>query len=493
MQSEPVTFRTTWDRPKSGNDNTAMINQSDNVTLDRPVSSTGIDLELVKKYNVPGPRYTSYPTAVHFHDDVDQESLLRDLTLSARAAFPLSLYFHLPFCASACWFCGCTRVITRSLSAPDRYLDYLEKEIALTLPHTGPDRNVVQMHFGGGTPSYFSPEQVARLEAIIRDAFQPGADSENSVEIDPRRIGPEHIEAWRRLGCNRASLGVQDNNPRVQQAINRIQPREVTEQVVGWLREAGFRSINIDLIYGLPHQTVASFSDTLEEVLALAPDRLAVFNYAHVPWIKPAQKIFDRRGGLPDSSTKLAILEKVAQRLADEGYVYIGMDHFARAGDDLSRAQAEGTLQRNFQGYSTSAGTEILGFGMSSISQTPNTYRQNIKELHDYYDALDEGRLPWTRGRVLSREDRIRREVISRLMCDLKLDFDIQSQSLGIDFESHFHTEIRALKPMERDGLIQWEDRGFAVTPAGRFLIRNIAMVFDAYLERSPTRYSRTV
>lgn len=471
--------------------------QAANNIIDHPSrkSPTGsaIDLDLVRKYNIPGPRYTSYPTAVHFTDEVDRRELLDDLRASARARTPLSLYFHLPFCQSACWFCGCTRIITQNISAPDRYLDYLEKEIALTCEHIGSDRRVAQMHFGGGTPSYFSPEQVERLGRIIGAHFDFEADPENSVEIDPRRIGPEHIAAWRDIGCNRASLGVQDNSPRVQQAINRIQPREVTEKVVGWLRERGFASINIDLIYGLPYQTVASFDATLEEILELEPDRLAIFNYAHVPWIKPAQKIFDKQGSLPDSSVKLAILERVAERLAGAGYTYIGMDHFARTGDELAAAQANGTLQRNFQGYSTCAGTEILGFGMSAISQTPNTYRQNLKDLAEYYAALDAGRLPWSRGRTLGPDDRIRRETILRLMCDLRLDFAEQSRRLGIDFEDYFVRELQALDPMENDGLLRRTATGITVTPAGRFLIRNIAMPFDAYLEQSTTRFSKTV
>ncbi len=458
-----------------------------------PPAHSGIDVNLLRKYNVPGPRYTSYPTALRFSEEVDSATLLDDLQQSARDKNPLSLYFHLPFCQSACWFCGCTRIITRNPTAPDRYLDYLQKEIELTRPHIGEDRQAVQMHFGGGTPTYFAPDQVARLGELIRDNFSLAPNAENSVEVDPRRIEREHLDAWRELGCQRASLGVQDNNPRVQQAINRIQPKEVTAQAVQWLREAGFQSINIDLIYGLPFQTVMTFDNTLDEILELEPDRLAVFSYAHVPWSKPAQKILDRQGGLPDATVKLAILERVAERLAQAGYVYIGMDHFARAGDELAVAQRNGTLQRNFQGYSTQAGTEILGLGMSAISQTPNSYRQNHKELRSYQEALKEGQLPWSRGYVLTAEDHRRRDTIHRLMCDLRLDFAEQSDRLGIDFKARYASELNALGSMEKDGLLQRTKRGIEVTPAGRFLIRNIAMTFDAYLDRSASRYSRTV
>ena len=454
---------------------------------------SGFDVNLLRKYNVPGPRYTSYPTALAFSEDVDRQQLLHDLKQSGEANTPLSLYFHLPFCQSACWFCGCTRIITRNPRAADRYLDSLEKEIELTRPHLGEERRVVQMHFGGGTPTFFTPDQVERLGELIHNAFAFAPGAETSVEVDPRRIEREHVRAWSALGCGRASLGVQDNTPRVQQAINRIQPKEVTAQVVQWLREEGFRSINIDLIYGLPFQTVATFEKTLDEILELEPDRLAVFSYAHVPWSKPAQKLLDRQGGLPEASVKLAILERVAERLADAGYVYIGMDHFAKLGDELATAQENGTLQRNFQGYSTKAGTEILGFGMSAISQTPNGYRQNHKEMRPYQDALEKGDLPWNRGYILTEEDHRRRDTIHRLMCDLRLDFTRQSDRLGIDFEKHYAAEIAALAGLEKDGLLTRAQNGIEVTPAGRFLIRNIAMTFDAYLDRSTSRYSKTV
>jgi len=451
------------------------------------------DVDLVRKYSIPGPRYTSYPTAPHFSETADARELLRDVKKPGAKGRALSLYVHLPFCETSCWFCGCTKVITRDRSSADRYLDYLEKEIALTAPLIEPGREVVQLHFGGGTPTFLTPEQLRRLGRMLRSAFRFSADCESGVEVDPRRLTRDHIEALREIGCNRASLGVQDNNPVVQEAINRIQPPEMTEQTIRWLREAGFTSINIDLIYGLPHQTVDSFAQTVEEVLALEPDRFAIFSYAHVPWIKPAQKIFDMRGNLPDQETKLAILQRATEQITSRGYVYIGMDHFAREDDELAAAQRAGTLQRNFQGYSTKAGTDIFALGMSSISQTEGTYRQNEKDLPAYYAALDAGRLPIARGYMLTDDDRIRRATIMQLMCNGRLDFQEMSDGLGIPFADYFSAEIAALAPMAADGLVEVGDHAITVTATGRFLLRNLAMCFDAYIAKNNARYSKTV
>lgn len=453
----------------------------------------GFDLNLIRKYNVPGPRYTSYPTAPQFSEAVDRQTLLDDLRNSRHPSRPLSLYIHLPFCETACWFCGCTKVITRDRSSADRYLDYLEKEIRLTARLIDPAREVIQLHFGGGTPTFLTPGQLRQLGRMLHDNFRFHKDCESGVEIDPRRLDRDHITALREIGCNRASLGVQDNHPEVQKAIHRIQPFALTEQAVAWLREEDFRSINIDLIYGLPFQTVDTFEQTVEEVLQLRPDRFAIFSYAHVPWIKPAQKIFDMRGNLPDQETKLAILERTTARLIGRGYVYIGMDHFALESDELAIARQAGTLQRNFQGYSTRAGVEIHALGMSSISQTAHTYRQNEKDLPTYYAALDEGRLPIARGYILTDDDQVRRSTIMRLMCDGRLDFAEMSTSLGIDFADYFRGEIQALQPMAADGLVTISAEEIQITAPGRFLIRNIAMCFDAYLTRRNARYSKTV
>ncbi len=455
-----------------------------------PVPGPAIDPELVRTYSVPGPRYTSYPTAVQFRDDIDAEKLLQDAGATGR---DLSLYFHLPFCESRCWFCGCTTVISRERNLADTYIDYLEKEILLLKPRLGENRRVVQMHWGGGTPTFLSPAQIRRLGEIIHRHFQFSEDAEVAIEVDPRRLEHDHIRALRDIGANRASLGVQDHNPEVQRLVNRIQPRELTVRTLDWLREEGFGSINLDLIYGLPGQTATSVLATLEDILSLRPDRLAVFSYAHVPWIKPAQKILEQRSELPGPEEKLAMLCAMVPALTAAGYVNIGMDHFARPDDELAAAQRNGSLQRNFQGYSTRGGTDICGFGMSAISQTPLTYRQNEKVIDRYYASIDAGRPPLVRGYTLSPEDRIRRRVIMRLMCDMGLDFAETGRQLGIDFVRHFQAELDSLDGMERDGLLRRDAEGLEVTALGRLLVRNIAMRFDAYLGVTKGSFSRTV
>jgi oxygen-independent coproporphyrinogen III oxidase len=452
------------------------------------------DLGLVRKYNVPGPRYTSYPTAPQFTEAIPPEALVAAIRRdNADAARPLSLYFHLPFCETLCWFCGCTTVITLKRDAAADYLDRLEKELTLIRQLVNPARRVEQMHFGGGTPTFLPPAVIRRLGAAIHARFQFAADSENSVEVDPRRITRDHVRAFRELGCNRASMGVQDTNPEVQLAVHRVQPMDVTRQAFDWMRAEGYRSISVDLIYGLPHQTADSFARTIDEVLTLQPDRLAVFSYAHVPWIKPSQRIFEKQANLPSTEEKLKMLATGVRKLTAAGMVYIGMDHFARADDELAVAQRQGTLQRNFQGYSTHAGSSIYGFGMSSISQTEDSYRQNRKELPAYYAALDAGRLPIERGLILSEEDRIRRHVIMRIMCDRRLDYARLSEQLRVDFRAKFAREIDSLADLEADGLLRRDADGFTVTGVGALLIRIIAMRFDAYLEKGPRRFSRTV
>ncbi len=453
-----------------------------------------VDLELVRKYDISAPRYTSYPTAVEFRDFATPGPLLGHLDRSNQdASIPLSLYFHLPFCETLCWFCGCTTVITLNHQTSDTYLDYLEKEIALLAPKVHPDRRVVQLHYGGGTPTFFQPPQLKRLAELIHRHFKLAPDAELSVEVDPRRLSHAQVVALRESGFNRASLGVQDFNPQVQEAVHRIQPRAMTEQAIRWLRDEGFTSINLDLIYGLPYQTVVSFTDTLEQVLELSPDRLAVFSYAHVPWMKPAQKILEREAALPTPDTKLAMLKLITETLTSRGYVYVGMDHFAKETDELAVAQAAGTLQRNFQGYSTRAGTEILAFGISAISQTPFSYRQNHKTLEPYYAALDRGEVPATRGRELSEEDARRREVIMRVMCHLKLDYAALSREFGFDFATRYATELTRLQPLAQDGLVQLTPGGLRVTELGRLFLRNIAVCFDAYYAPEAKRHSRTV
>jgi oxygen-independent coproporphyrinogen-3 oxidase len=453
-----------------------------------------VDLDLIRKYNVPGPRYTSYPPATHFTDEVDKNALMESIRKNNETQRDLSLYYHLPFCESLCWFCGCTTVITKDHSRSENYLNYIDREMDLMREHLNPDRKVVQVHLGGGTPTFLQPDELRRLGDHIRERFQFGERVEAGAEIDPRRITRDTIQALKDAGFNRASMGVQDHNPEVQKAIHRIQPYEMTRQAIDWLRECGFESLNVDLIYGLPYQTVDSFEKTLEDTLKLQPDRLAVFSYAHVPWIKPAQKILQERMELPSPEVKLELLKLTIEKLTSEGYVYIGMDHFAKEDDELTVAQRTKTLQRNFQGYSTRGGVDIYAFGMSSISQSQDAYWQNLKELPDYCASVDEGKLPIQRGYILTEEDHLRRRTIMRLMCDLELDYVNMSELLGLDFASTYAQELDSLKDLEEDGLIQKSSTGLTVTELGRLLIRNIAMRFDGYQnERKEGRFSRTI
>jgi len=453
-----------------------------------------VDLELVKKYNVAGPRYTSYPPATKFTDAITWPEMAERILENNRTERDLSLYFHIPFCETLCWYCGCTTVITLNHNQGSSYIDYLDKEVAQMSTLLNPRRKAAQLHWGGGSPTFLSPDEIRKLGEIIHRHFAFADDAEAGVEIDPRRLTRDHIVALREVGFNRASLGVQDFNPVVQQAVHRIQPRELTEQVLSWVRELGFSSINFDLIYGLPHQTVESFNHTLDEVLELQPDRLAVFGYAHVPWVKPAQKILEHKV-LPTAEVKLELLKAVIERLTENNrYVYIGMDHFARPNDELAVSQKRKQLQRNFQGYSTRAGTDIYGFGMSSISQIPEAYWQNEKDLVKYYAALDAGQVPLVRGYFVTEEDKIRRETIMRVMCDLSLDYGAMSQRLGITFPSYFEHEIESLAGFEADGLVRRSPTGMEVTETGRLFIRNIAMCFDNTLAPVGERkHSRTI
>ena len=458
------------------------------------MKTLNVDLDLVRKYNVAGPRYTSYPPATKFTDTVTREQLAAQIAANNRSPRDLSLYFHLPFCETLCWFCGCTTVITLNHDKGRDYLDYIEREVARMAPLLNPDRRVVQLHFGGGTPTFLRPEELRRLGDIIRQHFTFSPDIEAGVEVDPRRLTRDHLVALREIGFNRASMGVQDFNPTVQQAIHRIQPREMTQQAMDWMRELGFGSINLDLIYGLPHQTPETFRETLDTVLTMQPDRLAVFSYAHVPWIKPAQKILEEKI-LPTPESKLEVLKLVIEKLtADDRYVYIGMDHFAKPGDELTVAQRNKQLQRNFQGYSTRAGADIYAFGMSAVSQTPEIYWQNEKELPKYQAAVEAGNLPLHKAYIVSAEDQIRRETIMRVMCDLSLDYAGMSRRLGINFEEHFAKELAALTPFAEDGLVKRTAGGLEVTDTGRLFIRNIAMTFDNTLSATGERkYSKTI
>ena len=452
------------------------------------MSAATIDFDLVRKYNVAAPRYTSYPPATHFAEITGNEILERVRIPSTR---DLSLYFHLPFCQSLCWYCGCTTVITTNQGASAIYLDHLNREVARMAALLKPDRKVAQLHFGGGTPTFLLADEIRALGKTIRSHFTFAENIEASAEIDPRRLVADHVSALREAGFNRASLGVQDFDPKVQQAIHRIQPKALTEQAINWMRGAGFESINIDLIYGLPYQTPDSFSKTLQEVIQLQPDRLAIFNYAHVPWLKPAQKILK---ALPSPEIKLELLKLTIEQLGAAGYIYIGMDHFPRADDELAIAQRNKTLQRNFQGYSTRGETDIYAFGMSSISQANGAYWQNHKELPDYYRAVNANHAPIAKGYILGEDDLIRREVIGRLMCDMSLDFQQMSRQLGLEFTTYFAEELASLDELEADGLIQRDQQGIIVTDLGRLLIRNIAVHFDAYhAKRNGHSFSKSI
>lgn len=451
---------------------------------------TANDLQLIKKYNRPGPRYTSYPPANHFSEYSEPSPLLQTVE---KGDAPLSLYFHLPFCETLCWFCGCNMITTLDHGRADSYLDLLEKELALYSPLLSPNRKAVQLHFGGGTPNFFEGEQIDRLAALIDQHFEFEVGAEKSVELDPRRLKASQVEAFARMGITRASFGVQDCDPEVQKAIHRIQPQSVNIEAMELLRNNGFESINLDLIYGLPKQNLESFNRTLDDVLSLKPERFAVFNYAHVPWMAPAQKILERMG-LPDAEAKLQLLKLCIERLTEAGYVYIGMDHFALPSDELVQAQLEGTLQRNFQGYSTRAGVEICGFGISSISQGASGFRQNVKDLVSYQARIESGTFPIAKGYEFKGEDQLRADVIMRLMCDLALDFDAMGTKWKIDFKVHFADALAQLNEPVADGLLEWTTTGCRVTDKGRLFIRNLAMCFDAYLEPAETsRYSRTV
>jgi oxygen-independent coproporphyrinogen-3 oxidase len=458
------------------------------------MKTLNVNLDLVKKYNVAGPRYTSYPPATKFTDAISWEQVSEKISDNNRTPRDLSVYFHIPFCETLCWFCGCTTVITLNHDKGMDYVEALGREVEKMAAHLNPQRKTVQLHFGGGSPTFLRPDEIRRLGEIIHKHFTFSPAIEAGVEVDPRRLTLEHMVALKEIGFNRASMGVQDFNPKVQEAIHRIQPREMTQQAMDWMRELGFGSINLDLIYGLPHQTPESFNETLDTVLEMKPDRLAVFSYAHVPWIKPAQKILEDKI-LPSPESKLEVLKLVIERLtADDQYVYIGMDHFAKPDDELTISQREKKLQRNFQGYSTRAGSDIYAFGMSGVSQTPDVYWQNEKELPKWQAAVYAGKVPLHKAYIASDEDKIRRDVIMRTMCDLSLDFVAMSQKFDFNFEQHFEKELAALAPFEADGLVKRTSKGFDVTDSGRLFIRNIAMCFDNTLAPAgERRHSKTI
>lgn len=451
------------------------------------------DLELIKKYDKPAPRYTSYPTAAEFSEEVNSEIFTQKILESNERKSPLSLYFHIPFCESACHFCACNVIISRRKEVVEPYLQYLFKEIEKTSSLIDNDRKVVQYHWGGGTPNYMNHQQMKSLFEKTKQHFNFDKNAEISIEIDPRYIDKEGIYFLRELGFNRLSFGIQDFNPKVQEAVNRIQPEEMIFNVMKWARDAGFESINIDLIYGLPYQTLDTFTDTVEKTIKLNPDRIAVFNFAYVPWLKPLQRNIIEEA-LPPAQVKLDILKMTIEKLTDAGYIFIGMDHFAKPDDELAVAQRERTLHRNFQGYTTKAGAELFGFGATSISMLYDVYAQNYKKIRDYYHAVDSGIVPTARGVLLNEDDIIRRDVIMKLMCHFRLVKEEVEKAHNITFDEYFKEEIQQLKPLEDDGLIHIYPDRIDVTPAGRLLIRNIAVVFDIYTKaKKEQKFSKAI
>lgn len=456
------------------------------------------DADLIARYDTHGPRYTSYPTALQFRPDFKSTALRAAIERSnhGTAPRPLSLYVHVPFCMSPCFYCGCNRVITRDITRSDQYLDYLECELALTVPLFDPRRPVRQLHFGGGTPNFLDIPRMHRLmKSLARHFhFAEPAEREFGIEIDPRFADFDYVYELGTLGFNRISVGIQDFDPVVQAAVNRVQSVEETRAVLDGARAAGFRSASVDLIYGLPLQTLAGFSRTLDEVVKLAPDRVAVYGYAHLPSLfKPQTQI--QAEDLPDAATRLELLQLAIERLGAAGYLYIGMDHFARADDELVRAQDAGKLQRNFQGYSTHGDCDIVGLGVSAIGRIGDTYSQNPRDLPGYYHALDNGMLPVVRGLKLSCDDIVRRDAISALMCHGELDTGDFGTRHNLVFSEYFADTLQQLAVLAADGLVELTERMIRVTPRGRYLLRSVAMCFDAYLGAGAggARYSRTI
>lgn len=452
--------------------------------------------ELIRRYDKSGPRYTSYPTAAQFHADFTeaQYRAWAERTNVQQPARPLSLYFHLPFCDTVCFYCACNKIITKNRARAVPYLEHLFKEIEMHSKLFDRSRLVDQLHWGGGTPTFFDHGQMRALMAQIAKHFSLRTDDsgEYSIEVDPRRVQPDTVALLRELGFNRMSLGVQDFEPAVQQAVNRLQSEEETFAVITAAREHEFHSISVDLIYGLPHQSRDSFARTLDKIIQAKPDRLSVFNYAHLPQLFKSQRHINAED-LPSPAEKLRILHMTIERLTEAGYIDIGMDHFARPDDELAVAQRQGTLYRNFQGYSTHAGCDLIAMGVSAISNVGESFSQNVREIEPYYEAIDAGRLPIFRGFELSADDRLRRDVIMQLICNFTLDTAAMGVRHGIRFDEYFASEIAALQEMQKDDLVAWDGATLRVQPNGRLLIRNICMVFDRYLSRPAQHYSKVI
>src|SRR3989454_3212355 len=438
--------------------------------------------DFLTKYNRPGPRYTSYPTAPVWNDAFGPDDLETVHEVAERARTPVSLYMHIPFCESLCLFCACNVIIQKNKSVAPPYLGILKREMSRVSRSVSKDRTVVQFHWGGGTPTYLTPEQIEDLFGFTREHFQFAPDSEIGIEVDPRVTSRQHLETLRKLGFNRLSLGIQDFHADVQKAVHRIQPFEMTRDLLLSARQLGFDSINVDLIYGLPYQTPEGFAHTVDQIIGLSPDRIALFSYAHVPWLKKQQGSFAAH--LPEGMQKFEIFRTGLLKFVEAGYLYIGMDHFAKPGDELATAQAHRTLHRNFQGYTTKAGADLYGMGVTAISGFHDAYAQNFRELPAWEKAIAERGIATMRGYHLSAEDRLRREVISRLLCHTVIPKREISEAFGIDFDQHFAQEIERLEVPREDGLLTVEGDEIRATWLGRIFIRNLAMLFDPYLEQ---------
>jgi oxygen-independent coproporphyrinogen III oxidase len=460
-------------------------------------SQTAIEFSesLIRRFDSLGPRYTSYPTADRFHADFTAQSYAQYLDERDQSASkpPLSIYIHIPFCASLCYYCACNKVITKDHSRSAKYLDYLGKELALVHKHLTSREVVSQLHLGGGTPTFLSHDELRQLMVLLHAHFDFSEDAEISIEIDPRTVDQATLELLAELGFNRTSLGVQDFDADVQKAVHRIQPYELVESTVHNSRAAGFESVNFDLIYGLPKQNLESFAQTLDQVIALSPDRIALYNYAHLPTrFKPQRRIAEE--DLPSAEQRLQIFMMSLRRLLDEGYVYIGLDHFAKPTDSLALAAADHTLHRNFQGYTTRADCDLIALGLSSIGKIGRSYVQNVRTLDEYYARLDAGELPVEKGFALSADDVLRRQVIMDLMCAKPIDFAEVGQQFGVPFNDYFADELAQIAPYAEEGLIALDQQGVQITPKGRLFVRAVGMRFDRYLaERTTAQYSKLI
>ena len=454
-----------------------------------------ISEELVRRFDVSGPRYTSYPTADRFHAEFTESAYIGKLTERSQRLEnpPLSVYVHLPFCESLCYFCACNKIITQDHSRSAEYVRYLGKEAAMVASYLGSDRKTVQLHFGGGTPTFLSASELHELMAVLRTHFEFSDDAELSVEIDPRTVTDTTMAMLAGLGFNRTSFGVQDFDPDVQLAIHRIQPLEMVEAAIRASRAAGFKSINADLIYGLPKQSLATFSRTLDNLIRLSPDRIALYNYAHLPGHFKAQRLI-QQSDLPSTEERLQIFLMSVERLLEAGYEYIGLDHFAKSDDELNRARLDNSLHRNFQGYTTRAECDLIGLGVSAIGKVGTSYSQSVRNLHTYYYRLDHGQLGTERGVELNAEDQLRRQVIMEIMCSKPVDFALISQRHGVDFADYFSSELATLEPFVQAGLLTLDADSLQVTSKGRLFVRAVAMTFDRFLARPAAgTYSRVI